>query len=171
MYEYHNHIFVRFSVLTEIIRVGMCCRSLKAWQYGIVKSMSMFDWKCVTNVYRRRILGISIWSALSYFEFNDAFGNIETLYVELCKETLTHWGRDKWPPFSRRHFQMHFLEWKCINFDWDFTAFVPRVPTENIPALVQIMVLRRLGDKPLSDPMMDSLPTHICVTRPQWVNT
>ena len=30
---------------------------------------------------------------------------------------LTHWGRDKWPPFSRRHFQMHFLEWKCINFD------------------------------------------------------
>ena len=28
-----------------------------------------------------------------------------------------HWGRDKWPPFSRRHFQMHFLEWKCINFD------------------------------------------------------
>ena len=30
---------------------------------------------------------------------------------------LTHWGRDKWPPFSRRHLQMHFLEWKCINFD------------------------------------------------------
>ena len=34
---------------------------------------------------------------------------------------LTHWGRDKWPPFSRRHFLMHFLEWKCINFDLDFT--------------------------------------------------
>ena len=34
---------------------------------------------------------------------------------------LTHWGQDKWPPFSRRHFQMHFLEWKCINFDSDFT--------------------------------------------------
>ena len=30
---------------------------------------------------------------------------------------LTHWGRDKCPTFSRRHFQMHFLEWKCINFD------------------------------------------------------
>ena len=30
---------------------------------------------------------------------------------------LTHWGRDKWSPFSRRHFKMHFLEWKCINFD------------------------------------------------------
>ena len=30
---------------------------------------------------------------------------------------LTYLGRDKWPPFSRRHFQMHFLEWKCVNFD------------------------------------------------------
>ena len=29
----------------------------------------------------------------------------------------------------------------------------------------------RLGDKPLSDLMIVSLPTHICVTRPQWVNT
>ena len=48
--------------------------------------------------------------------------------------------------------------------------FVSRVPINNIPALVQIMAWRRLGDKPLSDPMMDSLPTHICVTRPQWVN-
>ena len=30
---------------------------------------------------------------------------------------LTHWGRDKWPPLSSRHFQMDFLEWKCMNFD------------------------------------------------------
>ena len=33
------------------------------------------------------------------------------------------------------------------------------------------MAWRRPGDKPLFEPMMDSLPTHICVTRPQWVNT
>ena len=26
------------------------------------------------------------------------------------------------------------------------------------------------GDKPLSEPMMVNLPTHICVTRPQWTN-
>ena len=31
------------------------------------------------------------------------------------------------------------------------------------------MAWRRLGDKPLSEPMMDSLLTHICVTQPQWV--
>ena len=47
--------------------------------------------------------------------------------------------------------------------------FVPKGPINNIPALVQIMAWRRSGDKPLSEPMMVHLPTHICVTRPQWV--
>ena len=47
--------------------------------------------------------------------------------------------------------------------------FVPKVPINNIPALVLIMARRWPGDKPLSEPMMVSLPTHICVTRPQWV--
>ena len=48
--------------------------------------------------------------------------------------------------------------------------FVPKGPINNIPALVQIIAWHRSGDKPLSEPMMFSLPTHICVTRPQWVN-
>ena len=47
--------------------------------------------------------------------------------------------------------------------------FVPKGPINNIPALVQIMAWPCLGDKPLSEPMMISLTTHICVTRPQWV--
>ena len=46
--------------------------------------------------------------------------------------------------------------------------FVPKGPINSIPALVQIMAWRRSGDKPLSEPMMVSLLTHICVTRPQW---
>ena len=32
--------------------------------------------------------------------------------------------------------------------------FVPRDPIDNIPALVQIMAWRRIGDKPLSEPML-----------------
>ena len=48
--------------------------------------------------------------------------------------------------------------------------FTPKGPISNIPALIQIMAWRRPGDKPLSEPMMVRLPTHICVTRPQWVN-
>ena len=48
--------------------------------------------------------------------------------------------------------------------------FVPERPINNIQELVQIMAWRRPGDKPLSEPMLVCLPTHICVTRPQWVN-
>ena len=48
--------------------------------------------------------------------------------------------------------------------------FVPKGPINNIPALLQIMAWRRPGDKPLSEAMMVNLPTHICVSRPQWVN-
>ena len=49
--------------------------------------------------------------------------------------------------------------------------FFPKVPIDNIPALVQIMAWRRPGDKPLSEPMMVSLLTHICVTGLQWVKS
>ena len=45
--------------------------------------------------------------------------------------------------------------------------FIPKGPIDNIPALVQIMAWRRLGDKPLYETMLVSLLTHICVTRPQ----
>ena len=34
---------------------------------------------------------------------------------------LTHWGREKWTPFHRQHFQMYFLQWKCLNSDSNFT--------------------------------------------------
>ena len=47
--------------------------------------------------------------------------------------------------------------------------FVPKVRINNITTLFQIMAWRLPGDKPLSEPMMVSLLTHICVTRPQWV--
>ena len=48
--------------------------------------------------------------------------------------------------------------------------FVPKVRINSILALSQIMAWRRPGDKPLSEPMMICLLTHICVTRPQWVS-
>ena len=39
--------------------------------------------------------------------------------------------------------------------------FVPKGRMNNIPALVQIMAWRLPGDKPLFEPMMVSLPTHV----------
>ena len=46
----------------------------------------------------------------------------------------------KWLPFSRRHFQMHFLEWKCIHETVLISIkislkFVPKGLIDNIPAL------------------------------------
>ena len=48
--------------------------------------------------------------------------------------------------------------------------FVLKGPINNIPALDQTMAWRRAGDKPLSESIMIILPTHICVTWPQWVH-
>ena len=105
----------------------------------------------------------------------------------------------KLPPHCRQQLQKHFIEWKVLHFnslkprqngshfaddifkciflnenDWIpieiSLKFVPKGPINNIPALVQIMAWRLSGDKPLSESMMVRLPTHICVTRPQWVN-
>ena len=47
--------------------------------------------------------------------------------------------------------------------------FVPNGPFNNIPELVQIMAWRRPADRPLSEPVMVTLPTHLCVTRSQWI--
>ena len=59
---------------------------------------------------------------------------------------------------------------KCIYMNENvWLAEVPKGPINNIPALVQIMAWRRPGDRPLSEPMMVSLLTQICVTRPQCV--
>ena len=49
--------------------------------------------------------------------------------------------------------------------------FIPKGLINNIPALALIMAWCRPGDKPLSEPMLVRSLTHICVTRPQWVNT
>ena len=80
------------------------------------------------------------------------------------------------PRQNGRHFADEIFKWIFLNENvWIWIPikitlkFVPQGPINNIPALVQIMVWRRPGDKPLSGPMTLRVPTHTCVTRPQWV--
>ena len=84
---------------------------------------------------------------------------------------LAHWGRDKMAAIFQTTFPNAFSSIKtyefCLRIHWGLFL---RVRIINILALVQIMAWRRPGDKPLSEPMMFSLLTHICITRPQWVN-
>ena len=78
------------------------------------------------------------------------------------------------PSQNGRHFSYDIFKrifvsvnvWIPLKFS---LKFVFKGAFNNIPALVQIMVWRLPGDKQLSATMMVCLPTHICVTRPQWV--
>ena len=76
-------------------------------------------------------------------------------YIFSC--TLTNWGQDK----------MDAIVW--ILLLKISLKFVAKLRIDNIQALIQIMAWRRPGEKPLSEPMLVSSLTHICITQPQWV--
>ena len=80
-----------------------------------------------------------------------------------------YWGK-YWYYFADYIFRWIFLKenvWISIEIS---LKFIPKGSTNNIPALVEIMDWCRPGDKLLSQPMLVRLLTHICITRPQWVN-
>ena len=68
---------------------------------------------------------------------------------------VTHWGREQ----NGRHFAFDILkpiffnEISCIFIQMSL-KYVHKGSIDNMPSLVQIMVWRRTGDKPLSEPMM-----------------
>ena len=89
----------------------------------------------------------------------------------LAQRVLTHWGRDEIDNISQTTFSNVFSSMKMFEFRLKFHwSLFLKGPISNTAALVQIMAWRRPGAKPLSEPMMVSLPTHIVVTQPQWVN-
>ena len=51
-------------------------------------------------------------------------------------------------------FKCIFLNEKICILIKILLKFVPKGPVDNNPALVQIMVWRRIGDKPLCEPML-----------------
>ena len=73
--------------------------------------------------------------------------------------------------FADDSFTCIFFNENCCIWIKFSLKYISKGPIDNNRALVQIMAWRRSCDKPLYEPMMIILPTHICVTRPQWVNT
>ena len=70
--------------------------------------------------------------------------------------------------FADDIFKYIFLdETVCISIEIS-RNFVPNGPIDNVPALVQVLTWCWTGERPLSEPMMVALLTHICVTLPQW---
>ena len=105
------------------------------------------------------------YSDLDYLSLMDAI-----LYREIRIPINTLRPRQNGRLFADDTFKRIFLN-ENIRISFKISLrFVPNGLINNIPSLVLIMAWRRPGDKPLSEPMMVWLPTHICVTRPQWVN-
>ena len=102
---------------------------------------------------------------LMTFWFGGAIWHHETLSALVNTLRPRQDGRH----FPDDTFERIFLKENVIILIKISLKFVPNGPINNIPALGHIMAWRRPGDKPLSEPMMVRLPTHICVTRPQWV--
>ena len=95
--------------------------------------------------------------------------NLLTEITSICTSINTLKPRQDGRHFADDIFKCIFLNenvWIPIKIS---LKFVPKGPFNNIPAMVQIMVWPRPGDRPLSEPMVVSLLTHICVARPQWV--
>ena len=125
-----------------------------------------FVWmNCSPKISYRSLIktACAIWSHYRYWY--ELVGVIQLqrlfLYITLRPRQI---GRH----FSDDTFKRIFLNenvWILIKIS---LKFVPKGRINNIPSLVQIMAWRRPGDKPLSEPTMASLLTHIYVTRPQW---
>ena len=110
--------------------------------------------------------------------FSDLFSELKPLWWScIARVTFEQWGlsintlrpRQNGHHFPDDNFKCIFLNenvWIWIKIS---LKFVPKGLINKIPALVQVMAWCRPGAKPLSEPMLISLPTHICVTRPQWV--
>ena len=97
------------------------------------------------------------------------------MWSKLCPK-LSNWSLNT---LRLRENVWHFADdiFKHISFNENVSIlikvplkFVPKVATNNILALVQIMALHCPGDKPLSEQMLVILMMHICITRPKWVN-
>ena len=41
----------------------------------------------------------------------------------------------KWTPFRRRHFEVHFIEWKCLNSDWNFIEICSEGFNQQYPSI------------------------------------
>ena len=127
-----------------------------------LKGCMYWDVKSTTNVVR----WISIFTADAV-----CYDIVHMTGVMDLHNYLTHWGRDKMAAISQTTFSNAFSSMKMFEFRLQFQwlKFVPKVPINNIPELVQIIAWRQPGDKPLSEQMLVGSLTHIFAIRPQWV--
>ena len=129
------------------------------------------DWVLFKMVVHWHLLVLLIFHQTSKFHCLITYLKIlPAVRVSVCLSLNTLKLRQDGRHFADDIFTCIFFNENCYILIRFSLTYVHKGPIDNKPALVQIMAWRRSGDKPLSEPMVISLPTHICVTWPQWVN-
>ena len=144
-----------------LLRIQSNCHDVSSqWQ--------LFDiYKFYYKIVRHKMIGIEMYYMPNPLLFHFLATKAPQFPAKKALNTLM-------PRQNGRHFPDDIFKWIfwnesiCISIKIPL-KFVPNGPISNIPALVEIMDWRQSGDKPLSEPMMVSLLTHICISRPQWV--
>ena len=97
----------------------------------------------------------------------DVSSFIRSEAIRDMEQTKTVWDAAPWD----NPLKVSLTHWGLDQIDAIFSLkFIPKGPITEIPALVQIAAWRRLGDNPLSEPMMIILLTYICVTASLGLN-
>ena len=128
--QWHNQspIRVTTSFLTRHHNYGHFVTNTGAWWCFHAETFSALLAFCEGILYDHLmftllVAWISCWKKSSCRRFgtprrsSPVFGEDMTASVDAstCPQHIE--VETKWPPFSDRHFQMHFREWKCIDFD------------------------------------------------------
>ena len=108
---------------------------------------------------------LKLWRIFGFKDRRNILSKTTTFDFCIGYNSLTFFNTLR-PRQNGRHFPDDILKWIFLNENiWISIEiplkFVPKGQINNIPALFQIMAWRRPGDKPLSEPMMVSLLTHI----------
>ena len=158
-----------------------CWRNFHHWLYLMsklqlpVQPVMKISSKMTTFAFQRG----QVWQAS---QVKLASYDVRWKVILMFEFALGGWGKANIPLKTLRprqnghHFPDDIFNWIFLNENVWISInislkFSPRDPINNIPTLVQVMAWRRPGDKPLSEPMMVRLPTHICVTPPQCAST
>ena len=107
----------------------------------------------------RALWAASTRNALGFLRLVFPETNVVTFHIRVY--TLAHWQNGR--RFADDSFKRIFLNENAKIAIKISLEFVPKGPINNNPELVQIVAWRLSGDKPLSESMMVSLLTHICV--------
>ena len=178
-----DFLVIRHITMNLKVLVNPCslCSNEPSWQWLVTSSapshylnqcwiivncslVNKFEWNQNTTIFiEENAFENGIWQMRATFSQHQCVKNQVPLHNTLG------------PRLNERYFAEDIFKWIFLKENVPISIkislkFVPKGPINNIPALVQIMAWRRPGDKPLSEPMIVNLPTHICVTRPQWVN-